>query len=633
MKTKAEIHSPAIIRDVSLLGQRLPRDLPGQVREKIVSTCENLRQKSYREYGSRLVTTFSCYLAVTGDAISDHLPHHKNSVVWLRLIGALNSATFVELPAQTRYLYSRVAIEVGRELWPEEGAFHNITISSLAPTPSIKALVKKFEAIKLNDEQVLLWRGWPLEDAGGHIRWLPLHSVAIRHGMPFASKLYEIIANYWSGSRRQKIGALALFIEALATFPDLTTECLRNRETVRLFWQKFWDFYTEKRSETCRQTTVINDWTREWTQFVRAVLEGSGLFAYCVGQFPGPDSDSDNRNPKSLENLLCALPTERLSDEEALKFLSIKIPEALECVKAWAQKKTSEIMGRRRSRKRAALTGQIRVLGNSRKLVSRDNPDHYANACATFEHHGFLTRNEMKSLFVLYPADLGLVAEELGLPTTTSLLPHAALLVAEHSELTPSMLENLELWNERGKLTGLSRQQQGLYYLRAPKFRSGKRTGYKTILLNRRSLRIIREILVLTREIRDYLRVRHRPDWRKLFITCGEAFSPPTAVGRFSTLTSSGEYTAKLVQEFSKTLRIPTASAAEFVRRFSLRSVRSTKALCVFLNTHSEAEMAKALGQTGVRNDVLERYLPQLSGCSSASDGFEYFTHIKSYRQ
>ncbi len=589
----------------------MPRELSSQISTGFFDALSAVSCKSYRRYGSRLATAFAAYLAVTGTNLSRHLTDKKNAVAWRGLIGAVNSERFIDIPWEARYLYTRVAIEVAKILWPLDATFDKIAPSSVGPSSSTKELAANFDAIELDSTQVKLWRGWPVQDTCGRIHWPPLHSIAIRHGMAFANKLHVAIEAYWSSSKREKISALPLFIEALTSFAEVTPENLLNRVFVRSFWEKFWDFYKRKRSETCNQETVIKDWTREWTRFVSRALEGPGLFARCVGVFPGPDKKGKTDNPRSLQALLCAVPNENLSDEEALKFLKVALPESLDRVTTWAKSRTRDILARRRARKRAALNGKVRTIGSSsQSLVFRENPSHYANACATFEHHGYLTRQDVKSLTVLYPPNLGMVADELGLPTTGSLLPHAALLVAEHSELTPSMLENLELWNKNDKLTGLSRQENGIYYLRAPKYRGKKRTGYKSILLNRRSLRLIREILALTREIRQYLKERGNAAWRKLFITCGQAFSKPQSVKRFATYTSAPQYTENLTKEFQKILRMQSESAQDFVHRLSLRSVRLTKALCVYLETHSEAQMARALGHAALRDDLLKRYLP-----------------------
>lgn len=540
MRRTTNLGSPAIIRDIALLGKNPPRKLPLPVSTKLFATLSAVSQDSYRGYGNRLATAFAAYLAVTGTNLSRNLADKMNAVAWRGLIGALNSERFIDIPIATRYRYTRVALKVAKILWPLDETFDKITPSAVKLSSSIKALVANFDTNELDSAQVTLWRGWPVSDACGRIHWPPLHSIAIRHGMSFANKLHIAIEAFWSSYKGEKISALPLFIEALTSFADVTPKRLLNRVFVRSFWEKFWDFYKRKRSETCNQVTVIKDWTREWNTFVSKALEGPGLFACCIGGLPGPETKGETDNPRTLQALLCAIPTENLTDEEALKFLKVALPESLDRVTTWANYRTRDILARRRARKHAALHGRVRTIGSSpTSLIFRENPSHYVNACATFEHHGYLTRQDIKSFSVLYPSNFGMVAYELGLPTTGALLPHAALLVAEHSELTPSMLENLDLWNTNDKLTGLSRQGNGIYYLRAPKYRGKKRTGYKSILLNRRSLRIIREILVLTREIRQYLKERGHADWRKLFITCGLAFSKPRAVKRFATYTSA----------------------------------------------------------------------------------------------
>ena len=118
-------------------------------------------------------------------------------------------------------------------------------------------------------------------------------------------------------------------------------------------------------------------------------------------------------------------------------------------------------------------------------LTSRRNPKYLHNAAATFNHYGY-ENNASLRVSILYPAPLRDTALEMGLPVTDSLYPHCILLVAEHPEITPSFLENCELFDLNGDRSGYVSTDSGPRLV-GKKYRRGSALAQQIIPLTERT--------------------------------------------------------------------------------------------------------------------------------------------------
>ncbi|MGY6122207.1 hypothetical protein ACW9YQ_17905 (plasmid) [Paraburkholderia strydomiana] len=613
---QVDLDDKALIRDIQRYAnipyQKLPvsaidylrRACADSENDPIVATASVL----FAKHAKRVVRALDIYLCVTGQTIDDDWSTPGDlSGALTGFLGALSSERFISLTQRSRYSYLTVVIHL-LELSNSDDVF---SCGTTAIHYSLKPLLEQFEALTLDPEQVWIWRGWPTKNKNGKVYWLPLYPVYLKLGQKFCDSLYVAISDYIARGRREKIAALAAFIDALSRFEGVTQESLLNPFFVRSFWEFCWSHYQVLRGQTCSAETLIRDWVREWTRFTNDVLVRTGILAKCPGQFPGPEVEKTKGRPKSkeLEQLLVK-PALTLSDREALEYLVVAIPKSVEQAVVWAKAQIADLALRRKKRKVDAHTGTARLLFGSNELTDRDNPLHVQNAAATFHQHGFLTRNDFDSIAVLYPDDLGRTAHDLGLPTTGALLPHAALLVAKYPNITPSFLEHLEAFDDKGRLIA-TRTRNGVTYLKGHKYRAGKKRAVRLVPLDKEGLRVVRQILAATTEVRRYLRQRKDPACKKLFLSCKHGFGYPRPVSRFSTYTSAPQYKRELVRQFCDAVSMGAETARNYVESFTLRTLRNSKALSVFMDTHSEAEMAKALGHAHYRPGLLASYLPE----------------------
>ena len=197
------------------------------------------------------------------------------------------------------------------------------------------------------------------------------------------------------------------------------------------------------------------------------------------------------------------------------------------------------------------------------------------------------------------------------MPTTSSLLPHCALLVAEHPIITPSFLEGFELYNVNGARTGL-KKIDGKFFLVGRKNRKGPAKSQQTVALTTETAKIILQIIALTNPLRKFLKKQGDDSWRKLLLTSGVAFSYPIAINRIASCTSMAsrrDGTAKCIQRFAN---LSPSESIDLADRFSLPTLRASAGVLVyFLETRDVKKMAEALGHTEYSRSLLSRYLPE----------------------
>ncbi|MGS1073510.1 hypothetical protein [Burkholderia glumae] len=581
---------------------------------RAIEIANELAKPHIQRQMSKISRCLECFLQITdGPSLGRRETWAANQTILAAFIDALKSPMFLKAERPTRYTY----VSAGTYLVCQLGGGKQDESASILPRPDSSTSRVKFPHVPLNERAVALWRAWPIAPLDKSPIWLPLFDVHKAHGPEVAARLHQVCATYATARRLQKIPGAKQLFSYISRIPSFRFENFQTANASRSFFDGFYDFYAASRRKTCKPQTVLNDWTMGFAGFAESALIGTGLFAAPAGGMPGPQSDTNenSRTDKSLEKLLLPVPPE-LGTYEALGYVRESIPKALEIVSTWATAHAQNLYDRVKQRRRFARFGTARLLvedrsseKNSRQLVNRDNPSAYANACATYERYGHLSREDYKSLQILFPDDLARVTHELGLPSSGALLPHATLLVREHPEIVPSFLESLELWNTNGKLIGLVRQNR-VTYLVGYKHRGKGKRRRKQIALTKKSLRLVIEVLRITSNLRKYLQKKGDPSWRYLFLTCGKGFDYPERVARFATFTSGKERATLLVNQFLASGCKDENQARLLAKQFSLRSVRTTRALCTFVETHSEVEMAKALGHARLSR-VLNRYLPK----------------------
>ncbi|MDP1740987.1 hypothetical protein [Polaromonas sp.] len=541
----------------------------------------------------------------------------------LKFIGALNSSKFIDTAPNVRLQLTRAFLLILEDL----GIAHpEVRDERPHYSDQVNELVRLFEAIEVDEEEVWLFRGWWTENRKGTAIQLPLYPLYARFGRAFTQTVYDACDGYISVRSGNLTGAFRAFINYLSARPSLVAEDLQNKIYAARFWIDFLVHYSEVSyadGQGNKASQIVNSWNIHFIPFVKDCLLPTGLFVAPLGGFPHPKphrvpgsarktSVKDGQAVKT--NLLTHVPL-NVTDAEAMKLLFFSIRRDFDLILQWANAKAERVERCIKEREEMAEVGQPRVIqqigargSGQRYLTSHENPSVWHNAATTFKHQGFKPSTDAKAI-LLYPQPIGETAIRLGLPVTGSELPFLSILVAEHPSITPSYLENLELFDSSGKQIGLIETDAG-WYLIGYKDRRGSENSQQKILLSSTSLKAVGTLIALTQPIRKYLRDNSDSNWRYLLLNSGQGFGYPRRTKKLTTNTSSPSSVKRNAASIAEVCGLQPNEALSLAKRFSLSSLRVTKGVLIYLETGSTAKMAKALGHKEYAPDLLSHYLP-----------------------
>jgi hypothetical protein len=569
-----------------------------------------------------ILRVLEAFLAVTGQTLDFNGRTFSPKSVLVDFVGALYSERFMVSTSQKRYKWTVLWRSVVAVACP---AAYRLIPPPHSTNPSLwfSQARERFEAISLDAVQVDLWRGWVCVNGSHVMTWYDFRGLYLRYGKAFAEQLAAACTKFFHRRKAHALPMMQAFACYLGALPDhwtldmflspsraagLFAQFLRNRA----------DAYGER---NCQYSTFRDNWV-DFSFFAKSFLCNGKLFAkldkivelpakYVDGAITHRRVDPDGK--VRIVKLLTDVPL-RLSHKEATELVFRNIQADVDSIACWAQKEVDKIWRSRQQRLIRASRGEIKhilpnkVVTGRTLLLDRSRPDWECHACATFEHHGFRPSidGHLKSL---YPHPLGEMATDvLGLPTKGALIPHMALLVIAHPELTDGFFHNLKLYDESGQLEGVAQTDIG-WLLDGDKFRRGPEDAEQQVHLSERDSEIVAQVIELTSPLRRYLKSRNDPSWRYLFLHCGKGFSYPRRILP-SEETSSRRMDTRLAKSFRANGAISPADSERLAKRFSLTALRASVAVCKYLKEPNLQKLAKLLGHKNVDLRMLQRYLP-----------------------
>ncbi len=497
--------------------------------------------------------------------------------------------------------------------------------------PSFRQLVNEYDRREFDPVLVEFWKGWAAPNAVGVIAEFRLHRFWKRFGPDRTRELMSAARTWLSTRRSEKPTPIEAFAEHAARVGNVDfNDSASISVLVDDFMQKF---LPAAHARGVQVGTLLPAW-RAFVGFLDSYLLGkfwaSPLYALPlpqIGQVPGAKTNL-KKTPEGHEvkvALITPVPL-HLTDSQAKELLFRDIRREADAILAWARYEVREARKRFEQRATLAKRGVVNTVGHTRYMstgrtyrVSRDCPEHLEHAAATFEASGLAYLNTGRVAQMIFPTPLAQTAWDLGLPTPALLLAHGAILVRKHPKITSGFLDELELFDADGRQTGLVRTDAG-YYLRSTKRRKGKKHAEQDVLLTPETLEVVRDVIALTKPLRAWLREKKSKHWRKLFLATQSMGSPPTAWDSPHEASRRSDW---LAQRFSRFAAQADAASGDFswlkdhdkaidlAKRFSLKRLRSSAAVLVYLETGSVQQMATALGHETWRPTLLDRYLPK----------------------
>ncbi|CAD6542904.1 hypothetical protein [Paraburkholderia metrosideri] len=561
------------------------------------------------------------YLAVTGQRLDYVGGAFRPLSAAIGFFGAIYSKRFHEATSDKRYRWARNWRLILGQVCPK--ILLEVPKPSLANQPDWFAdASERFEQLPLIDAQVELWRGWAFLNRAGQTRWYDFRALYVRYGRDFVTTYAHSVNRFYVGRRAQNLPLVQQFADFLSLLPrDWTGEMLSSPVRMHQLLVKFLNLTAKDFDERGLQYSTLRDQWVDFSFFVKTYLCAGSLIAKetkipCLPEQERPQSETHRRVEKDgtivVTKLLTDVPL-YISNEQAVQLLYHQVSEDVEAIRRWALREVNNIWNRRQRRIELAKAGTRKEIRPNVSIgrvdsVKRGSPNWEANACATFEHHGFVPSRE-GDLRSHYPAPLGeLASDTFGLPVKSALIPHMTLLVLAHPKLTASFFEELMLYEPNSELAGIGQTDIG-WVLDGHKLRKGPATANQQIHLSTEDSNVIAQVIELTRPLRDYLKRRKDQTWRYLFLQCGKGFSYPMRVCPPEE-TSYRRETGAMAASFLASQVIPADSVERLSKSFSLTTLRASVAVCAYVKEPSIRKLAELLGHESVDMRLLKRYMP-----------------------
>ena len=554
-------------------------------------------------------------------------------------LGALSDETFVDVSRALRVSYAKEFVKLihaaakeipllpifeGKEGWPKNN-------------------VKHWAAAKenLDPQAVRFWNGWPVESANDKTSYLCIAKLWLSHGPEFAEHVYKSVCQWAIKMRRPRLSEFSAFLSFVSQRPESwPVEAFKDPIKIKHLFLEFMVWYF---NDQLAQGNDLAAATKSYAAFINLVNSSMLATGFWVKPFTGslpkpkilhvPGADTNKTKNTKGEIVKSKLITEipyHVTDTQAIELLFKTIKADNDILYRWAKAKAWNTSNNQKARNRLAMSG------NSEKIIyaTHSQPEDLnpADLCASFKKHGFdyvksdFAKRFGKNITREYLNNF------LNVPTPDDLYPFKLLLVHSYPRITQSCIDNLELYNSKGDLTGFVKLD-GYYQLTGYKDRRGGKLSEIKIKLKPRDAVRVRQVIKATQPLRDYLRAQGDGAWRYLFIACSRGLTHPTKM--MPTNWSAGTLATRyqhLADEFAPYFKASSSltnlsspspptnpctpslsreEIEEYICRISITSLRATRAVLIYIESNSITETAHALGHSEVSPDLLSSYLPE----------------------
>ena len=514
-------------------------------------------------------------------------------------------------------------------------------LSSIKVSKGIGQCIAEFEKLQVSPERLAYLDGWQLKSKEGKVYNFAIGEFHKAFGDDLTADIYRHAYEYGTTQKSTTLNTrgdcLSALLNSFSTHvnsaDDLRAQLKANK--LSAFLEKvMWCSFSSHLAKENKSAVFFVNWAMAIRAF-RICFIDSGLIDEPVRPILTPPFKEDSQPIAKIatggkltsreEQLWLASIPLHIKDEAAIQIIEDRLRASEDHVRASYHAVFERIKEKHERNLELAKTGSVKPIrgvggGVKQNEYVRVGRDHLANSIATFYQHGIgvavgkcvhffggsFSNNDNLSASEL--------VDELNLPSTATLGALCTLLVLEHPALTPSALQNWELFDKNGQMTGY-KQVGGSYVIVVNKSRKGAAKAQQDIILNEYSQSIVKTLIDHTELARQHLKANPSADefqenaWRYMLIKADlNKASWCFALGRNITAASMNSAYRQWVYNHSSSMNEDDKLLLS--KPVGLRSGRKLRAIRTYIKTHSLREVAEVLGHETVNVDLLNKYLP-----------------------
>ena len=520
-----------------------------------------------------------------------------------------------------------------------------IDLPQLSPThvnEDIGQCIDEFKGLQVKPERLSYLDGWKLKSKQGKTFNLAIGEFHEAFGDELTADFYCHISRYSitqkSTSLRTSVDTITVLLNSFATHCNSVDDLRAQLKTNKLsaFLEKImWCLFSSHLAKSNKSARFFGTWSKMINVFSVCFIE-SGLINEPVRPILTPSFKEDSQPiakiatggklTSSEEQLWLASIPLHIKDEAVIQIIEDRLRASEEHVRASYHAVFENIKEKHERNLKLAKTGSVKPIrvgacgGVKRNEYVRVGRDHLSNSIATFYTHGIGATVRHPSNFFGGSStnsdniSTSVLVDELNLPTTATLGALCTLLVLEHPQLTPSALENWELFDKSGQMTGY-KQVGGSYVIVVYKSRKGVARAQQDIILNEYSQSIVKTLIGHTELARQHLKANPSTDehqenaWRYMLIKA-DLNKASWCFGFGSNISVLSLRSTYRQWVYNHSSNMNEADKLLLSKSVGLRSCRKLRAIRTYIKTHSLREVAEVLGHETVNVDLLNKYLP-----------------------
>jgi hypothetical protein len=536
---------------------------------------------------------------------------------------------FNELSIRHSYNYCLAIKKAFKLICPKTfTSLENIKLSSRSISNDVQSCVSQYKSHRINSALLKYYSGWSCQSKDGKEVYLHIAKVFDTFGPEFSGAVHKTVFNY---IRTLKTKTAQCVISRLVILLNIFTDLCNNydefkhaikAENVTKFMLKTYHVLLCINIQNDNSVeSFMGDWSNYYLPNFTSCFIDTDFFEEPITPFIAPKFKSPKSSLQSVsiggkysagekERVFVFIPLE-IKDEKALEIIENRLKLDLEHIHNCFQIVVDEIIQRNELNIDHIKRGEIRPFPMPFKSFPIGLDNHPSNTIATFYHYGFGGPTAGYANFLGEKGNTSKLIKELNLPTISTLMAFSSLLIIEHPKITPSWLQEWELFDKNGNQVGF-KQVGKLWVAVSFKNRRGVSLAQQEVHLTERSKCIVEGLISHTKFARDELKKSGGKSWRYVMLSSNITAPIRPENLNSSIISSKGFHRFLIMDSFDKFGEkiLSKESAEKLAPLVTLRNIRKTRGLQIYIETHSIKAVADALGHKEANLSTLSSYLP-----------------------